>query len=121
MLPSVVLPSVSSSPARPAVPEPIASGPTASTPESLTPILSAMEANVAPLPCAYTPPDLAPLLDVKRVAKSINEIIVSDDAEDEAKTTAEPTVVVKGLEELVADVQRAKEPQERREVQAAAS
>ena len=100
-LPSTVLPAVTSS-------SPPARGPT-STSDSATPILTALDAAVAPLPCAYTPPEIAPLLSVKDVAKAMEAIIVSNEgegkeAEGAEKAKGEGLSEKKGLEALVADV-----------------
>ena len=102
-MPSTVLPSVSTQ-------SPPARGPTASTPDTAAPLLSFLHANVAPLPCAYTPPEIAPLIDVKAVAKAMEEIIVSSADTEVGKDGQKAVEVeVKGLEELMADVKAKQE------------
>ena len=87
---------------------------------------------MAPLPCAYIPHEIAPLLDVKSIAKAMEHVIVdADDADEKKEQTpstagkplleataqtdaqgqSEPVVVVKGLQDLVADI-KAKEEQQ---------
>ena len=107
-LPSTVLPAVTSS-------SPPARGPTSSSSsDASTPILTAFDAAVAPLPCAYTPPEIAPLLNVKDVARAMEEIIVSSgegegEGRGEKEGKAEALAEVKGLDALVADVQAKEE------------
>ena len=74
----------------------------------LHPVAPIAEA-VAPLPCAYTPPDIAPLLDVDDIKKAMASVIVNEADDEEQRRAAEArkvkVVEVKGLEELLEDVQ----------------